>query len=173
MQGLTAVVQNESSCLYWTPLSAAFSSVFWGFSVSQNVIISFAVYPCKFLYTLISSLLSQTRQRRIQNKWLYQGVILYPEYLFTVLHSPFKCLIDIVSTLEILYNETGDGTIFLKNKPLFFILINAFSFCIFDPTYLMTLFLYCFWRNSLSEMYLIYLCLCVIFIHWMGINAVK
>lgn len=33
-----------------------------------------------------------------------------------------------MSTLEILHNEAGDGTIFLKNKPLFIILINAFSF---------------------------------------------
>ena len=110
-----------------------------------------------------SLLLSQARQRRIQNKWLYQGVILYPEYLFTVLHSPFKCLVDIVSTLEILHNETGDGTIFLKNKTLFFILINAFSFLHIWSYISDDLIPLWFWRNSLSEMYWFTMFMCDIY----------
>ena len=110
-----------------------------------------------------SLLLSQARQRRIQNKWLYQGVILYPEYLFTVLHSPFKCLVDIVSALEILHNETGDGTIFLKNKTLFFILINAFSFLHIWSYISDDLIPLWFWRNSLSEMYWFTMFMCNIY----------
>ena len=120
-----------------------------------------------------SLLLSQTRRRRIQNKWLYQGATLYPEYWFTVLHSSFKCLTEIISTLETLHNEAGDSTIFLKNKPLFFILINTFSFLHIWSYISGDLIPFTVFGETVFQKCIDSLCLCVIFIHWMGINAHK
>lgn len=172
MQGLTAVVQNESSCLQWTPLSAAFSSVFLSFPFHK--MLSFPLLFVLWVSSyLISLLLSQTRWRRIQNKWLYQGATLYPEYLFTVLHSSSKRLTEIISTLETLHNEAGDGTIFLKNKTLFFILINAFSFLRIWSYVSGDLIPFTVFGETVFQKCIDSLCLCVIFIHWMGINAHK
>lgn len=122
---------------------------------------------------LNSLLLSQTRWRRIQNKWLYQAATLYPEYLFTVLHSSSKHLTEIISTLETLHNKAGDGTIFLKNKPLFFILINAFSFLRIWSYISGDLIPFTVFGETVFQKCIDSLCLCVIFIHWMGINAHK
>lgn len=99
------------------------------------------------LQYFISLQLPQRRWRRIQNKWLSQSVILYPECLFTALCSSFKYLVEIISTLEILHNKAEDCTIFLKNKPVLHHNNCILLFAYLIPYISWLLLLYCFWRN--------------------------
>lgn len=138
------------------------------FSFSQNVTIhllfslSLWVYNTLFLY---GPLKKDGEESKI-------SAILYSKYSFTAICSSFKFLVEITFTLEILITMKQKIVISSWKSSLCSSSWWIHFFFIFEPIYLLTLWLYWFWRNFFHN-YIDPLCLCLTFIHGMGINAHK